>query len=65
MELLNQIDIASPDHVCVITNDQRVIVSIVKNGINVRLTFPITSPTPPAQQPAPQTDPLGYYQDRE
>jgi formylmethanofuran dehydrogenase subunit D len=32
MELLNQFDVANPDHVSVITRDGKVIISIRKDG---------------------------------
>jgi len=61
MEALSQLDITNPDHVSVITRDQRVTVSVIKDGTSVTLGFPITqisqafdtSPIPPAGQPVP------------
>lgn len=42
MEALNQLDIAHPDHVSVITRDGRVTISVVNNdGTSVTLGFPI------------------------
>jgi hypothetical protein len=64
MEPIPQIDITNPQHVCVITRDRRVIVSIYKDGITTTLGFPLASPAPPAQQPAPQITHLDQYQDK-
>jgi hypothetical protein len=62
MELLNQFDVANPDHVSVITRDGKVIISIRKDGTDVTIGIPHgssnnifnTTPRPPLQQPAPQ-----------
>jgi len=62
MELLNQFDVAYPDHVSVITRDGKVIISIRKDGTDVTIGIPYgsnnnifnTTPRPPLQQPAPQ-----------
>jgi hypothetical protein len=62
MELLNQFDVAYPDHVSVITRDGKVIVSIRKDGTDVTIGIPYgssnnifnTTPRPPFQQPAPK-----------
>jgi len=54
MEALSQLDIQNPDHVSVITRDSKVTISVVKDGTSVTLGFPISSPRPLAQQPAPQ-----------
>lgn len=61
MEALSQLDVASPDHVSVITRDGKVTVSVVKDGTSVTLGFQLkdvvfnTTPRPPLQQSAPQT----------
>lgn len=62
MELLNQFDVAYPDHVSVITRDGKVIISIRKDGTDVTIGIPYgssnnifnTTPRPPLQQPAPK-----------
>lgn len=54
MEALSQLDIQNPDHISVITRDSRVTISVVKDGTSVTLGFPLVSPQPPTQQPAPQ-----------
>lgn len=60
MELLNQIDVANPDHVSVITRSGRITISVKKDGAEVMVGFPIkdqvfnTTPRPPLQQPAPK-----------
>ncbi len=54
MEALSQLDIRNPDHVSVITRDSKVTISVIKDGTSVTLGFPLTSPGPLAQQPAPQ-----------
>ena len=60
MELLSQLDVASPDHVSVITRAGKVMISVKKDGAEVTVGFPIkdqvfnTTPRPPLQQPAPQ-----------
>lgn len=54
MEALSQLDIQNPDHVSVITRDSKVTISVIKDGTSVTLGFPLNSPTPLAQQPAPQ-----------
>lgn len=56
MELLSQFDVQSPDHVSVITKDNKVTVSIIKDGTSVTLGFPTqgkvfdTTPQLPLQQ---------------
>ena len=61
MEALSQLDVTNPDHVSVITRDNKVTVSVVKDGTSVTLGFQLkdtifnTTPRPPLQQPAPQT----------
>jgi len=64
MEIFPQIDITNPQHVCVITRDGRVTISIYKDGITTTVGFPVASPCPPAQQPAPQITHLDQYQDK-
>lgn len=62
MDLLNQFDVANPDHVSVITRDGKVIISISKDGTDVTIGIPTktsgiifdSTPRPPLQQPAPQ-----------
>jgi hypothetical protein len=62
MELLNQFDVANPDHVSVITRNNKVIISISKDGTDVTIGIPTrtsgiifdSTPRPPLQQPAPQ-----------
>ena len=54
MEALSQLDIQKPDHVSVITRDSKVTISVMKDGTSVTLGFPLNSPAPLAQQPAPQ-----------
>jgi len=60
MELLSQLDVASPDHVSVITRAGKVMISVKKDGAEVTVGFPIkdqvfnTTPRPPLQQPAPK-----------
>ena len=54
MEALSQLDIQNPDHVSVITRDSKVTISVIKDGTSVTLGFPLNSPGPLAQQPAPQ-----------
>jgi hypothetical protein len=41
METLPQLDIASPDHVTVITRNGKVIISVTKDGSSITLGFPI------------------------
>jgi hypothetical protein len=59
MELLSQLDVANPDHVSVITQRGRVVISVRKDGADVTVGFPIsaatfdTTPRPPLQQPLP------------
>jgi hypothetical protein len=62
MELLNQLDVANPDHVSVITRKNKIIISICKDGTDITIGIPTGSngvifdstPRPPLQQPAPQ-----------
>jgi hypothetical protein len=62
MELLNQFDVANPDHVSVITKENKVIISICKDGTDVTIGIPTrtngiifdSTPRPPLQQQAPQ-----------
>jgi hypothetical protein len=56
METLSQLDISNPDHISVFTRDNRVTVSVVKDGTSVTLGFPLqqvfnTSPHSPSPQP--------------
>jgi hypothetical protein len=56
METLSQLDISNPDHITVFTRDNRVTVSVVKDGTSVTLGFPLqqvfnTSPHSPSPQP--------------
>lgn len=56
MELLSQLDVQNPDHVSVITRENRVIISVRKDGADVTVGFPInarvfdTTPRPAMQQ---------------
>jgi len=43
MELLSQLDVQSPDHVSVITKNNKVTISIIKDGASVTLGFPTQS----------------------
>jgi hypothetical protein len=48
MEALSQLDIQQPDHVSVITRDNEVTISVIKDGTSVTLGFPLNSPYPPS-----------------
>lgn len=56
MELLSQLDVQNPDHVSIITRENRVIISVRKDGSDVTLGFPLnekvfdTTPRLPMQQ---------------
>jgi hypothetical protein len=56
MELLSQLDVQNPDHVSIITRENRVIISVRKDGSDVTLGFPLnekvfdTTSRPPLQQ---------------
>jgi hypothetical protein len=58
MELIDQIDIANPDHISVITRVNKVIISVKKDGAQLTVSFPIkdqhfdSNPIPPLRQPA-------------
>jgi hypothetical protein len=41
MELLSQLDVQKPDHISIITRDNRVTVSVTKDGSSVTLGFPL------------------------
>ena len=41
MELLSQLDVQKPDHVSVITRDNRVTISVTKDGSSVSIGFPL------------------------
>jgi hypothetical protein len=41
MELLSQLDVQKPDHVSIITRDNRVTISVTKDGSSVTLGFPL------------------------
>lgn len=43
MELLSQLDVQKPDHVSIITRDNRVTISVTKDGSSVTLGFPLNS----------------------
>lgn len=65
MDPLQQIDVASPDHVTVITKEDRITISILKDGITVMLSFPLESSIPSlSPPPEPQVEYLREYQDR-
>ena len=59
MEPLSQIDVSSPDHVSVITRDNKVTISITKDGQSVTLGLQLakgvfnTTPPTPLEQPTP------------
>ena len=59
MNTLSQLDIATPDHISVITKEGRVTISVMKDGTSVTLAFPIrtpvldSTPRPPLQQSVP------------
>ena len=56
MELLSQLDVQNPDHVSIITRENRVIISVRKDGADVTVGFPLnekvfdTTPKLPLQQ---------------
>jgi len=41
MELLSQLDVQNPDHVSIITRENRVIISVRKDGADVTVGFPL------------------------
>jgi len=43
MELLSQLDVQNPDHVSIITRENRVIISVRKDGADVTVGFPINA----------------------
>ena len=65
MDPLQQVDVASPDHVTVITKEDRITISILKDGITVMLSFPLKSSIPSSPPPEPQVEYFREYQGEE
>lgn len=58
LELLNQFDLSNPDHLTVITKDDKLTISVLKDGVSLTLGYPLntkepfnTNPRFPLQQP--------------
>lgn len=46
LELLNQFDLSKPDHLTVITKDDKLTISVVKDGVSLTLGYPLNAKEP-------------------
>lgn len=58
MDDLSQIDISNPDHVSVISNEDRVTFSVKKGARSMNISFPISSSTTDGTQAEQQIKPI-------
>ena len=46
LELLNQFDLSNPDHLTVITKDDKLTISVLKDGVSLTLGYPLNTKEP-------------------